>query len=134
MPTQTQAIVTDGCGHFALETATLCDPEQNEVLVEIHASSGVCHTDFDALSYGRHMTIGHESESDAVMPEMTAISSPKRRPPSAAISVDSSNISVQGDRVAAIGKEVEAKDTGESPPTLKVDRKSIGCGIHMPSA
>lgn len=59
MPTQAQAIVTDGHGHFALETVTLGDPGRNEVLVEIHAS-GVCHTDFDSISWGRRIIMGHE--------------------------------------------------------------------------
>jgi S-(hydroxymethyl)glutathione dehydrogenase / alcohol dehydrogenase len=59
MPTQAQAIVTDGCGHFALETITLGDPEANEVLVEIHAS-GVCHTDIDSTNWGRRLIMGHE--------------------------------------------------------------------------
>jgi S-(hydroxymethyl)glutathione dehydrogenase/alcohol dehydrogenase len=59
MPTQAQAIVADGHGHFALETVTLGDPGRNEVLVEIHAS-GVCHTDFDSMTWGRRIIMGHE--------------------------------------------------------------------------
>jgi S-(hydroxymethyl)glutathione dehydrogenase / alcohol dehydrogenase len=59
MPTKAQAIVTDGRGNFALETVTLGDPERNEVHVEIRAS-GVCHTDFYSMSWGRRMIMGHE--------------------------------------------------------------------------
>jgi S-(hydroxymethyl)glutathione dehydrogenase/alcohol dehydrogenase len=59
MPTQAQAIVTDGHGHFAIEAVTLGDPERNEVLIKIQAS-GVCHTDFDSMSWGRRIIMGHE--------------------------------------------------------------------------
>jgi Alcohol dehydrogenase GroES-like domain len=37
----------------------LGDPERGEVLVEIKAS-GVCHTDFDSMSWKRRMIMGHE--------------------------------------------------------------------------
>src|SRR5579875_2991100 len=59
MPTQAKCIITDGSGRFALETVILVDPEEGEVLVEIHAS-GVCHTDYDSMSWGRRMIMGHE--------------------------------------------------------------------------
>jgi S-(hydroxymethyl)glutathione dehydrogenase/alcohol dehydrogenase len=59
MPTHAQAIVTDGHGQFAIEAVTLGDPEHNEVLVKIHAS-GVCHTDFDSMHWGRRIIMGHE--------------------------------------------------------------------------
>jgi len=59
MPTQARSIVTDGYGRFAVETVTIGSPEREEVLVEIRAS-GVCHTDFDSMSWGRRMIMGHE--------------------------------------------------------------------------
>jgi len=62
MPTHAQAIVTDGHGHFALRSVPLGDPERNEVLVEVLAS-GVCHTDFDSMSWGRQIIMGHEGAS-----------------------------------------------------------------------
>jgi Zn-dependent alcohol dehydrogenase len=59
MPTTATAIVTDGRGHFELTQVQLGDPYPGEVLVEIKAS-GVCHTDFDSLSWKRRMIVGHE--------------------------------------------------------------------------
>ncbi|MGC2621402.1 MAG: alcohol dehydrogenase catalytic domain-containing protein [Acidobacteriaceae bacterium] len=54
-----QAIVTDGKGNFALDDVQIDAPQENEVLVEIKAS-GVCHTDFDSMSWGRPCIMGHE--------------------------------------------------------------------------
>lgn len=59
MSTEAQAIVTNGAGGFALERVVLDDPQRGEVLVEIRAS-GVCHTDFDSMSWGRRIIMGHE--------------------------------------------------------------------------
>jgi S-(hydroxymethyl)glutathione dehydrogenase / alcohol dehydrogenase len=79
MPNHAHAIVTDGRGNFALETVTLGDPERNEVLVEIHAS-GVCHTDFDSMSWGRRIIMGHEGAGIVVAtgPDVTHVSSGDR--------------------------------------------------------
>jgi S-(hydroxymethyl)glutathione dehydrogenase / alcohol dehydrogenase len=54
-----KAIVTDGQGNFTLDEVRMGSPERNEVLVEIRAS-GVCHTDFDSMSWGRPCIMGHE--------------------------------------------------------------------------
>jgi S-(hydroxymethyl)glutathione dehydrogenase/alcohol dehydrogenase len=54
-----KAIVTDGKGNFALDEVHIDAPRTNEVLVEIKAS-GVCHTDFDSMSWGRSCIMGHE--------------------------------------------------------------------------
>ncbi len=54
-----QAIVTDGKGNFVLDEVRIDAPQANEVLVEIRAS-GVCHTDFDSMSWGRPCIMGHE--------------------------------------------------------------------------
>lgn len=59
MSTLAKAMVTDGCGNFELKEIQLGQPQGSEVLVEIKAS-GVCHTDFDSLSWQRHMILGHE--------------------------------------------------------------------------
>lgn len=59
MSTFAKAIVTNGRGEFALEEVEFDDPHQGEVLIEIRAS-GVCHTDFDSMSWGRRMIMGHE--------------------------------------------------------------------------
>jgi S-(hydroxymethyl)glutathione dehydrogenase / alcohol dehydrogenase len=59
MSTAAYGIVTNGAGDFALERVVLDDPQRGEVLVEIRAS-GVCHTDFDSMSWGRRIIMGHE--------------------------------------------------------------------------
>ncbi|HTX40809.1 MAG TPA: alcohol dehydrogenase catalytic domain-containing protein [Acidobacteriaceae bacterium] len=53
------AIVSDGQGNFALDEVRMDSPQANEVLVEIKAS-GVCHTDFDSMSWRRPLIMGHE--------------------------------------------------------------------------
>jgi len=53
------AIISDGHGGFVLDEVELGDPQHGEVLVAIKAS-GVCHTDFDSMSWGRVCVIGHE--------------------------------------------------------------------------
>lgn len=53
------AIITNGRGEFFLDQLQLGDPERGEVLVELKAS-GVCHTDFDSMSWGRTLVMGHE--------------------------------------------------------------------------
>jgi S-(hydroxymethyl)glutathione dehydrogenase / alcohol dehydrogenase len=59
MSTSATAIVTDGYGYFELMEVQLGDPQADEVLVELKAS-GVCHTDFDSLSWKRRLIMGHE--------------------------------------------------------------------------
>jgi S-(hydroxymethyl)glutathione dehydrogenase/alcohol dehydrogenase len=59
MGTLSTAILTNGRGEFFLDQVALGDPGPGEVLVEIHAS-GVCHTDYDTMRWGRTMVMGHE--------------------------------------------------------------------------
>jgi Zn-dependent alcohol dehydrogenase len=59
LSTLATANVTDGYGRFELTQVELGDPEAGEVLVELKAS-GVCHTDFDSLSWKRRLIMGHE--------------------------------------------------------------------------
>ena len=59
MATLAKAVVTDGKGAFELAEVSISDPQLGEVLVEIMAS-GVCHTDYDSMSWKRRMIMGHE--------------------------------------------------------------------------
>jgi S-(hydroxymethyl)glutathione dehydrogenase/alcohol dehydrogenase len=59
MSTTAKAIITNGKGEFFLDQIELGDPQAGEVLVEIKAS-GVCHTDFDSMSWNRVCVMGHE--------------------------------------------------------------------------
>lgn len=52
-------MLTSGRGEFFLDQITLGDPGRGEVLVEVRAT-GVCHTDFDTMQWGRTMVMGHE--------------------------------------------------------------------------
>jgi S-(hydroxymethyl)glutathione dehydrogenase/alcohol dehydrogenase len=57
--TRAMAIITDGQGGFVLDELEVGDPQLGEVLVAIKAS-GVCHTDFDSMSWGRACVMVHE--------------------------------------------------------------------------
>jgi len=54
-----RAAITKGKGSFSIEEITINKPGPDEVLVELQAS-GICHTDWDSLSWGKTMIIGHE--------------------------------------------------------------------------
>jgi S-(hydroxymethyl)glutathione dehydrogenase/alcohol dehydrogenase len=54
-----RAAVTDGDGSFAIETIAIDPPGPGEVLVGIKAS-GVCHTDWDSMSWKKRLILGHE--------------------------------------------------------------------------
>lgn len=54
-----QAAITNGEGKVFIDQITINSPKADEVLVEIKAS-GVCHTDWDSLNWGKSMIIGHE--------------------------------------------------------------------------
>lgn len=53
------AAVTDGNGNISIEEIEVNDPAHDEILVKIKAS-GICHTDYDSLRWGRRMIPGHE--------------------------------------------------------------------------
>ena len=54
-----KAAITNGHGIFTIEDIEVGDPEEHEVLVEIKAS-GICHTDWDSLKWGKPLILGHE--------------------------------------------------------------------------
>ncbi len=56
---KTIAAVADGKGSFSIEAIHVSPPARDEVLVAIKAS-GLCHTDYDSLSWGKTMVLGHE--------------------------------------------------------------------------
>jgi S-(hydroxymethyl)glutathione dehydrogenase/alcohol dehydrogenase len=59
MAIQCKAAVTTGQGDFSITEIQVADPAPDEILVQMKAA-GVCHTDFDSLSWGKTMVIGHE--------------------------------------------------------------------------
>lgn len=48
-----------GNGEFRIVTTDLANPKKGEVLVNIKAA-GLCHTDYDSLSWGKPIVMGHE--------------------------------------------------------------------------
>ncbi len=54
-----RAAISDGQGQFTIEDIQVDHPGPGELLVEIRAS-GVCHTDWDSLRWGRPVILGHE--------------------------------------------------------------------------
>lgn len=54
-----KAAVTDGKGHFSIERVEVEEPAFDEILVKIKAA-GICHTDYDSLSWGKPFILGHE--------------------------------------------------------------------------
>ena len=54
-----KAAIASGDGTFTIETIELGAPRENEVLIQVEAS-GVCHTDFDSMRWGRPVIMGHE--------------------------------------------------------------------------
>lgn len=56
---QARAIIADGQGGFELKTVEVGEPGPGEVAVQLKAS-GVCHTDYDSMRWGRPIVMGHE--------------------------------------------------------------------------
>lgn len=57
--TEARAAVGDGEGGFSVRGVLLAEPQGREALVVVKAS-GVCHTDWDSLRWGRRVILGHE--------------------------------------------------------------------------
>lgn len=54
-----KAAIADGKGSFSINNIQLQEPQNDEVLVAIKAA-GICHTDYDSLSWGKQLIMGHE--------------------------------------------------------------------------
>ncbi|MCM8533192.1 MAG: Zn-dependent alcohol dehydrogenase [Lentisphaeraceae bacterium] len=69
--TLSKAIVTNGDGSFTIKKIEIAPPKKDELLIKIEAS-GVCHTDFDSMSWGQKLIMGHEGAGtvSAVGPEV----------------------------------------------------------------
>lgn len=70
-----RAAVADGNGGFDIDAIDVGPPDGDEVLVAVRAS-GVCHTDWDSLRWGKRIVLGHEGAGDvvAVGEEVTSVS------------------------------------------------------------
>lgn len=54
-----KAAISNGKGSFSIEEIEVGHPGHGEILVQIKAS-GVCHTDYDSMKWGRPLVMGHE--------------------------------------------------------------------------
>ena len=59
MPIQSKSAISTGDGKFIIANITLANPKPDEVLVKMKAA-GLCHTDYDSLSWGKPIVMGHE--------------------------------------------------------------------------
>lgn len=59
MSITSKSAVAKGDGTFIIANVVVADPQADEVLVKIKAA-GLCHTDFDSLSWGKPIVMGHE--------------------------------------------------------------------------
>ncbi|WP_373400008.1 alcohol dehydrogenase catalytic domain-containing protein [Algoriphagus halophilus] len=54
-----KSAIAKGDGTFNICEVSISDPEPDEVLVKMKAA-GLCHTDYDSLSWGKPIVMGHE--------------------------------------------------------------------------
>lgn len=54
-----KAAVADGLGNFRIAEIEVGAPAADEVLIQIKAA-GVCHTDYDSLTWDKPLVLGHE--------------------------------------------------------------------------
>jgi len=59
MPITSRSAISNGQGGFTIEPVTLADPLADEVVVKMKAA-GLCHTDYDSLTWGKPIVMGHE--------------------------------------------------------------------------
>ena len=56
---QSKSAVATGYGKFVIENIEIAAPKADEVIVKMKAA-GLCHTDYDSLSWGKPIVMGHE--------------------------------------------------------------------------
>ncbi len=54
-----KSAIAKGDGSFVIDTVQVSEPQEEEVLVKMKAA-GLCHTDYDSLSWGKPIVMGHE--------------------------------------------------------------------------
>lgn len=59
MPLICKAALADGNGSFIIDEIEINEPQADEVIVKMKAA-GLCHTDYDSLSWGKPIVMGHE--------------------------------------------------------------------------
>ncbi|GAB3917997.1 Zn-dependent alcohol dehydrogenase [Larkinella terrae] len=56
---RSKAALATGNGSFQIDFIEVGEPQGDEVLVELKAA-GICHTDFDSMSWNKPLVMGHE--------------------------------------------------------------------------
>jgi S-(hydroxymethyl)glutathione dehydrogenase/alcohol dehydrogenase len=59
MSLQSKSAIATGDGKFIIDTITIANPKEDEIIVKIKAA-GLCHTDHDSLTWGKPIILGHE--------------------------------------------------------------------------
>ena len=59
MELRSKSAISTGKGTFVIDYVILSDPQPDEVVVKMKAA-GLCHTDYDSLSWGKPIVMGHE--------------------------------------------------------------------------
>lgn len=59
MALKCKAAITHGDGRLIIDEIQVADPGADEVLIQVKAS-GICHTDYDSLRWGKELIPGHE--------------------------------------------------------------------------
>lgn len=54
-----KSAIAKGDGTFVIDSVAVAEPKTHEVLVKMKAA-GLCHTDYDSLSWGKPIVMGHE--------------------------------------------------------------------------
>lgn len=66
MSISSKAAIARGDGTFLISTTDVAEPKEGEVLVRMKAA-GICHTDYDSLSWEKPIVMGHEGAGKVVM-------------------------------------------------------------------
>lgn len=65
MSRSSKSAIATGDGQFVIEEVSLAEPQADEVVVKMRAA-GLCHTDYDSLSWGKPIVMGHEGAGEVV--------------------------------------------------------------------
>lgn len=56
MSIQSKTAIATGDGKFLIDTTTIANLKKDELIIKIKAA-GLCHTDFDSLTWGKSIVI-----------------------------------------------------------------------------
>ncbi|MBX2876059.1 MAG: Zn-dependent alcohol dehydrogenase [Saprospiraceae bacterium] len=65
MSRSSMSAIATGDGQFVIEAVSLATPQADEVVVKMRAA-GLCHTDYDSLSWGKPIVMGHEGAGEVI--------------------------------------------------------------------